>query len=80
MTLQIEDIVKIRDALSPGTKLDLDEAGIILPDDNSPDAPMFPLVYWNAAGALYAYFYGKLAATGELGYMRWDVDFILFFA
>ena len=55
----------IRDSLSPTTKLDVDEMGVILPDDNDPSAAMFPLVYWNAAGAMYAYLFGKLAVEGK---------------
>lgn len=65
--MQVHNITRIRDTLSPHTMLDIDEAGVILPDDNTPGAPMFPLVYWNAAGAMYAYLFGRLATTGELG-------------
>lgn len=63
--LQVKNIVKIRDSMSPETRLDIDETGVILPDDNGVDAPMFPLVYYNAAGAMYAYIFGKLATLGE---------------
>ncbi len=35
--------------------------GIILPDDNDPNVVPFPLVYWNAAAAAYAYLFGQLA-------------------
>jgi hypothetical protein len=60
--------IAIRDALSPGTLLDADELGVILPDDNNAkftsDAPGFPLLYWNAAAALYAFEYGSLAVLG----------------
>eukprot|EP00117_Sycon_ciliatum_P032259 scpid39925/ scgid1625/ Beta-galactosidase 8; Protein AR782 len=61
---ECKQIVAIRDALSPHTLLDVDETGVILPGDNSPNAPMFPLVYYNAAGAMYAYLFGKLAEIG----------------
>ena len=54
----------IRDSLSPETKLNCDETGVILPGDNTPTSPMFPLVYWNAAGAMYAYLFGKVAVEG----------------
>lgn len=49
-------------------RLDANELGVILPDDNSArwtsDAPGFPLLYWNAAAALYAYEYGVLSGMG----------------
>jgi len=38
--------------------------GVILPDDNTPTAPQFPLIYWNAASALYAYAWAKLSRQG----------------
>jgi len=45
----------IRKRLSPATRTDLDELGVILPGDNSPDDKMPPpKIYWNVAGALYA--------------------------
>jgi hypothetical protein len=50
-----QDFINIRDAINPGMKIDADELGVILPDDNDPkytsDEPGFPLIYWNAAGA-----------------------------
>lgn len=60
--------IATRDALSPGTLLDADEVGVILPDDNdavwTSAAPGFPNTYWNAAGAMYAYAYGKVSVVG----------------
>ena len=45
----------IRKRLSPHTKTDLDELGVILPTDNKPgDNVPPPAAYWNLAGALYA--------------------------
>ena len=45
----------IRKRLSPVTRTDLDELGVILPGDNSPsDKVPPPKIYWNVAGALYA--------------------------
>ena len=63
-------IVSIRDRLSPQTKLDTDELGIILPTDGLeiraskalPDH--IPHRYWNAAGALYGYLFAQLAKLG----------------
>lgn len=63
-------ILAIRDRLSPQTKIDTDELGVILPSDGLeiragkalPDR--IPHVYWNAAGALYAYLYVQLSQLG----------------
>lgn len=63
-------ILAIRDRLSPRTKIDTDELGVILPTDGLeiraskalPDH--IPHRYWNAAGALYAYLYVELAKLG----------------
>jgi hypothetical protein len=45
----------IRKRLSPDTKTDLDELGVILPTDNkAADNVPPPAAYWNLAGALYA--------------------------
>ena len=53
----LASIMAIRDAMNPSAWIDLDEAGVILPDDNdgkwtSAD-PGFPNVYWNAAASMY---------------------------
>jgi len=55
-------IENIRKRLSPRTKTDLDELGVILPTDNKAgdDVPP-PPAYWNLAGALYAYLYIELS-------------------
>jgi hypothetical protein len=60
----------IRKRLSPGTKTDLDELGVILPTDElenstgkaGPDR--IPALYWNAAGSLYAYLFINLSQQG----------------
>ena len=45
----------IRKRLSPRTRTDTDELGVILPTDNKPgDNVPPPAAYWNLAGALYA--------------------------
>jgi hypothetical protein len=45
----------IRKRLSPQTKTDTDELGVILPGDNNPGDDVPPsAAYWNLAGALYA--------------------------
>jgi hypothetical protein len=58
-------ILAIRDRLSPNTKVDTDELGVILPTDNTPaDKNPLPAAYWNAAGALYGYLFVELAKQG----------------
>ena len=58
-------ILAIRDRLSPQTKIDTDELGVILPTDNTPaDSKPLPAAYWNAAGALYGYLFIELAKQG----------------
>ncbi len=67
-------IKAIRDRLSPETKMDADELGVILPNDSDQKADAsghiasIPPAYWNAAGALYAYLY--------IGLAKQDVDVI----
>jgi hypothetical protein len=63
-------ILAIRDRLSPRTKIDTDELGVILPTDGLeihaskalPDH--IPHRYWNAAGALYAFLFVELSKLG----------------
>jgi len=50
--------------LSPTTRTTIDEIGVILPNDNDNNAPPFPLVYFNAVGAAYAYLFGHLSGIG----------------
>ena len=58
-------ILLIRDRLSPQTKIDTDELGVILPTDNTPaDKVRPPGVYWNAAGALYGFLFVELSKLG----------------
>ncbi|MFZ0304657.1 MAG: glycosyl hydrolase family 39 [Terracidiphilus sp.] len=57
----------IRKRLSPTTRTDLDELGVILPGDNGPnDKVPPPKIYWNVAGALYADLFIEL--------MRLEID------
>eukprot|EP00051_Salpingoeca_urceolata_P028204 m.485621 g.485621 ORF g.485621 m.485621 type:complete len:640 (+) comp23891_c0_seq1:123-2042(+) len=63
----VNDIIPSRDAVLPSTKLDLDELGVIMPDDNNPNLPIdanLPDTYWHAAGAMYAYLFAKLSLHG----------------
>lgn len=63
-------ILAIRDRLSPATKIDTDELGVILPNDNRETASKLampsriPPRYWNAAAALYAYLFIELSRLG----------------
>jgi len=55
-------IEAIRKRLSPATKTDLDELGVILPTDNTDaDKVPPPAAYYNLAGSLYAYLYIELS-------------------
>ncbi len=55
-------IEAVRKQLSPETKTDTDELGVILPTDNTAeDKVPPPAAYWNLAGSLYAYLYIELA-------------------
>jgi hypothetical protein len=63
-------ILAIRDRLSPATKIDTDELGVILPNDNGETAQQLampariPARYWDAAAALYAYLFIELSRLG----------------
>jgi len=55
-------VENIRKRLSPATKTDTDELGVILPTDNTPaDKVAPPAAYWNLAGALYGYLFIELS-------------------
>jgi len=60
---EVEHILTLKGQLSPDTRIDIDEIGVILPNDNNLPAPV-PDPYWNAAGAMYAYLFGNLALQG----------------
>lgn len=63
-------IIAIRNRLSPETKIDTDELGVILPTDfwgirkRRAMHYRIPKIYWNAAGALYAYLFVHLSRLG----------------
>jgi hypothetical protein len=55
-TVRATEVVRKR--LSPNTKTDLDELGVILPTDNKPgDEIAPPDAYWNLCSSLYAYLF-----------------------
>jgi len=58
----VEQFYQVKSQQSSNVKLDLDELGVILPNDNVNNPQPFPLIYWNAAGAMYAYIYGLLSS------------------
>lgn len=62
----VRKIEEMRKRLSPKTQTDLNELGVILPNDNGGGDPdeRIPRIYWNAAGALYAYLYVELSKIG----------------
>lgn len=66
--VEATEIVAIRDRLNPTVMLNVDETGVILPDDNdakwTESAPGFPLLYWNAAAANYVYVWALMASIG----------------
>jgi hypothetical protein len=61
---QVVQLEGIRKMLSPSTKTDLDELGVILPDDNVDNPIPIPDIYWNAVAATYAYIFGNLVPMG----------------
>ena len=60
--------IAARDASSfPDTKLDLNEIGTMMPGDHDAGLPIdadLPDIYWNAAGATFAYVFATLAPLG----------------
>ncbi|MDE1177471.1 MAG: glycosyl hydrolase family 39 [Edaphobacter sp.] len=63
-------VEQIKHRLSPTTKTDLNELGVILPEDNKSNsipgykAKPEPKEYWNLAAAMYAYIYIEAAKLG----------------
>ncbi len=62
-------IETIREKLSPETRTTIDEIGSISADDGDQGIPghaakPIPNSYWNLAGAMYAYIFGKLTSMG----------------
>jgi len=66
--MDLKKYIAERDSSSfPDVRIDLNELGVIMPGDNDPklglDADL-PDIYWNAAGAMYAYMFAVLAYLG----------------
>jgi len=65
--LTVEYLDGFRKLLSPETKVDINEMGVISGDYRDPDlAPNMPPGYWNMAAAQYAYAFGKISALGTV--------------
>jgi hypothetical protein len=60
----VAQIQNIRAQLNPTVKTTINEVGVILPNDNAPNPGKIPDIYWNAAGAMYAYIFANLAKYG----------------
>jgi len=59
--MHLSEIEKIRQSLSPETRVALDEVGVILPGDNNDTASSwYPPIFVNAASAVYAYMFAKV--------------------
>lgn len=56
----VRQIERMRLSLSPSTETDINEIGVIAPDDSWKNQP----IYWNAAGAMFAYLYAELSKLG----------------
>jgi len=67
MVSVVNSTVQLRNQIAPNIKIDMDEIGVILPDDNDAvwtgDNPGFPNIYWNAAAGMLAY---EFALFGQL--------------
>jgi len=62
---EVKQIEKIRQQLSPETKVDIDEVGAILPSDNDANPGTIPDTYWNAVAAMFAYLFGNFISEGD---------------
>ncbi len=64
----VHNIEDTRKRLSPETRVDLDELGVVLPGDTTwadrKKVDPIPDKFWNLSSALYAYLYIKLAKEG----------------
>jgi hypothetical protein len=64
-----DQILPGRNATNPDARIDLNELGVILPNDNDPNITAaqgagIPPIYWNAAAAWFAYVFGQLVQEG----------------
>ncbi|KAG7349230.1 glycosyl hydrolase family 39 protein [Nitzschia inconspicua] len=61
---EVDQIIALRDELSPTTKLAVNELGVIPNDDNQKGAPDVPPIYYNMAAAVYTTLLLKLSLRG----------------
>jgi len=61
---EVKIVMALRGKLAPHVMPDVNECSIILTDDNTAGAPLFLLVYWNAAVPMYAYLHSRLSLLG----------------
>lgn len=61
---EVDCIIAIRDRLSPTTKLAVNEAGVIPPNDNTIGADPSPPIYYNSAAAVVTVLVAELSLKG----------------
>jgi hypothetical protein len=61
---EVDDIIQLRNRLSPTTKLAVNEAGVIPPDDNKKGVEESPPIYYNMVAALYTVLLVELTVKG----------------
>ena len=61
---EVDQIIALRDELSPTTKLALNEAGVIPPSDNEKDAVPVPPIFYNAAAGVFTVLWAEVSARG----------------
>jgi len=62
--VEARQIMDLKNKMSPHTKIDVDEIGVILPGDGDKNPPDPPRIYWSAANAYFSYIYANLAIMG----------------
>jgi len=61
---EVDAILELRDALSPTTKLAVNEAGVIPPRDNVKGVEDSPPIYYNMVAAFYTVLWAELSKKG----------------
>lgn len=61
---EVDQIISIRDRLSPTTKLAVNEAGVIPPDDNKVGVDPSPPIYYNSVAAVITVLVAELSFKG----------------
>jgi hypothetical protein len=65
-TASVRDVIRMRDQLSPQTKISIDEQGVFYTTYTNSTAPLssYPPLFWVASGAFHVYTYENLAKLG----------------